>query len=330
MTYQVLALLSKFDLPSARIRIRNMAPFLKNQNINLKTEPFAKSFSRLFQILSLHKYDVVIIQKKTSLRKLELFLIRKLSHRIIYDFDDASMFHELEHSKPLAGKNFKKFINTINIVDAVVAGNDFLRSFCINNVSQVYKLPTPVDIKKYYPIKLKPKKELTLGWIGVSGSMRHLHNLSPILKKLSKDLSFELLVISNVDFICKGVKVKNIQWDLNRENEYLNLIDIGLMPLDDSIWTQGKCGYKLIQYGSVGIPSVGSSVGINNEIILNGKTGYLAGNKDEWIKHLSFLIKNVDLRKKMGAEARIRILRNFSLGAYARQYAKIIKMLAKK
>ena len=110
MTYQVLALLSKFDLPSARIRIRNMAPFLKNQNINLKTEPFAKSFSRLIQILSLPKYDVVIIQKKTSLRKLELYLIRKLSRRIIYDFDDASMFHELEHSKPLAGKNFKKFI----------------------------------------------------------------------------------------------------------------------------------------------------------------------------------------------------------------------------
>jgi glycosyltransferase involved in cell wall biosynthesis len=307
-----------------------MAPFIKNQNINLKTEPFAKSFSRLFQILSLPKYDVVIIQKKTSLRRLELFLIRKLSHRIIYDFDDASMFHELEHSKPLAGKNFKKFINTINIADAVVAGNDFLRSFCINNVSKVYKLPTPVDIKKYYPIKLKPKKELTLGWIGVSGSMRHLNNLSPILKELSKELSFELLVISNVDFICKGVKVRNIQWDLNRENEYLNLIDIGLMPLDDSIWTQGKCGYKLIQYGSVGIPSVGSSVGINNEIILNGKTGYLAGNKDEWIKCLSLLIKNVDLRKKMGAEARIRILRNFSLGAYARQYAKIIKKLAKK
>jgi glycosyltransferase involved in cell wall biosynthesis len=307
-----------------------MAPFLKNQNINLKTEPFAKSFSRLIQILSLPKYDVVIIQKKTSLRKLELYLIRKLSRRIIYDFDDASMFHELEHSKPLAGKNFKKFINTINIADAVVAGNDFLRSFCINNVSQVYKLPTPVDIKKYYPIKFIPKKELTLGWIGVSGSMRHLYNLSPILKELSKDLSFELLVISNVDFICKGVKVKNIQWDLNRENEYLNLIDIGLMPLDDSIWTQGKCGYKLIQYGSVGIPSVGSSVGINNEIILNGKTGYLAGNKDEWIKYLSFLIKNVDLRKKMGAEARIQILRNFSLGAYAKQYAKIIKKLSKK
>ena len=179
-------------------------------------------------------------------------------------------------------------------------------------------------------IKLIPKNEITLGWFGVSGSMRHLYNLSPILKELSKDLSFELLVISNVDFICKGVKVKNIQWDLNRENEYLNLIDIGLMPLDDSIWTQGKCGYKLIQYGSVGIPSVGSSVGINNEIILNGKTGYLAGNKDEWIKYLSFLIKNVDLRKKMGAEARIQILRNFSLGAYAKQYAKIIKKLSKK
>lgn len=327
MTYKALALLSKYDLPSARIRIRNMSPFLKKNKINLKIESFAKGFSRFFQILSLYRYDLIIIQKKTSLRKFELYLIRKFSHRIIYDFDDASMFHELEHSKPLAGKNFKKFLNTINIADAVVAGNDFLKAFCIYNVPKVYKLPTPVDLKKYYPIKSKPNKRVTLGWIGVSGSLGHLYKLQPLLIKVFKKYDFELLVISNKDYICKDLNIKNIQWDLNRENEYLNLIDIGLMPLDDSIWTNGKCGYKLIQYGSVGIPSVGSSVGINKEIIVDGETGFLADDLSAWQNKLELLLKNKNLRKKMGIAARNHVVKNFSLVGYSRKYARIIKDL---
>ena len=131
-------------------------------------------------------YDVVIIQKKTSLNAVELFLIRKFSHKIIYDFDDATMFHELEHRKPLIGKNFKKFLNTINIADIVVAGNDFLASFCKSNVGDVYKLPTPVNTDKYFPLKKEDKRIVSLGWIGVPGSIGHLEKLLPILKNLSK------------------------------------------------------------------------------------------------------------------------------------------------
>jgi glycosyltransferase involved in cell wall biosynthesis len=327
MILKALALLSKYNLPSSRLRIRDMVSLLRKNNIDLKVEPFAKNFQRFFQIISLSKYDVVIIQKKTSLRAIELYLIKKFSRKIIYDFDDACMFHELEHSKPLKGKNFMKFLNTINIADAVVAGNDFLRSFCIYNTPKVYKLPTPVDTQKYFPSKSQHKKLVTLGWIGVSGSMRHLYNLQPVFKELSKKYKFELLVISNQDFICKGITVRNIHWELDRENEYLNLIDIGLMPLDDSIWTNGKCGYKLVQYGAVGIPSVASSVGINKEIILDGKTGYLASNKDAWIESLVLLIKNADLRKTMGSAARKHIAKNFSLSVYAEQYAMVMKSI---
>ncbi len=326
---KALALLSKYDLPSARLRIRDMIPSLKKYNIDLKVEPFAKSFQRVAQIFSLLNYDVVIIQKKTSLTAIQLYIIKRFSRKIIYDFDDAAMFHELEHSKPLKGKNFKKFLNTINIADAVVAGNDFLGSFCIYNTPIVYKLPTPVDTRKYFPIKSKHKKLVTLGWIGVSGSMRHLYDLQATLKELRKNCNFELIVISNVDFVCKGIKVRNIRWDLNRENEYLNLIDIGLMPLDDSIWTNGKCGYKLIQYGSVGIPSVGSPVGINKEIILNAKTGYLASDKKEWLNSLALLIENANLRNRMGCAAREQVVKNFSLSSYAKRYAMIMNKMIK-
>lgn len=325
MTIKVLALLSKYNLPSARLRIIDMVPYLEKYGIFMHVVGFAKGISRLFQICSLFKYDIVIIQKKTSLNKAELFLVRRFSKKIIYDFDDATMFHELEHGKPLIGKNFKKFLNTIDIADAVVAGNNFLRSFCKSNVTNIYKLPTPVNTKKYFPHKKKNKNIVSLGWIGVPGSMGHLIKLLPILKKIAIKFQIELIVISNKEINYNGIKIRNIKWELNRENEFLNLIDIGLMPLDNSIWTNGKGGYKLIQYSAVGIPSVGSAIGINNEIIIHQKTGYLANSPDEWSSYLELLISNSSLRKKFGYAARSHIVKKYSLNAYAKNYAMAIK-----
>jgi glycosyltransferase involved in cell wall biosynthesis len=325
MTIKILALLSKYNLPSARLRIFDMVPYVEKYGMFIHAVGFSKGISRLFQIFSIRKYDLVIIQKKTSLNKVELFLIRKFSKKIIYDFDDATMFHELEHGKPLIGKNFKKFLNTINIADAVVAGNDFLGSFCKSNVANIYKLPTPVNTKEYFPLKKKNKNIVSLGWIGVPGSMGHLIKLLPLLKKIAIKFPIELIIISKKDLNCIGLKIRNIKWELNRENEFLNLIDIGLMPLDNSIWTNGKGGYKLIQYAAVGIPSLGSAVGINKEIIIHQKTGYLANSPEEWTAYLELLISNVSLRKKLGDAARSHIVKKYSLRAYAKNYAMAIK-----
>ncbi len=327
MTTKVLALLSKYNLPSARLRIYDMVPYLEDYDISIHVVGFSKGILRLFQFFSLLKYHVVIIQKKTSLNRVELYLAKKLANKIIYDFDDATMFHELEHRKPLTGKNFIKFLNTINIADAVVAGNDFLVSFCKSNVTDIYKLPTPINTERYFPLVKKNKKIVSLGWVGVPGSMGHLIKLLPILKNLSSKLPLELIVISKKKLFYRGLKIRNIEWELDKENIYLNLIDIGLMPLDDSIWTNGKGGYKLIQYGAVGLPSIGSPVGINKEIIIHNKTGLLASSADEWKKYLELLIKSASLRKKMGREARKHVLSEYSLKVYAKKYAAIIKKL---
>jgi glycosyltransferase involved in cell wall biosynthesis len=324
MKIKVLALLSKFNLPSARLRMIDMVNYLSYYGIQMEAKGFAKGTGRLLQILSVFKYDLIIIQKKTSLNIIELFLIKKLANKIIYDFDDATMFHELEHGNPLSGKNFIKFLNTINVADAVVAGNNFLGSFCKSNVIDVYKFPTPVDISKYYPLRKTYNHVVKLGWIGVPGSMIHLQKLLPVLKMIAQKFTFELIVISKKNLVCKGLHIRNIEWQLDRENEYLNMIDIGLMPLDDSIWTNGKGGYKLIQYGAVGIPSVGSAIGINKEIIIHQKTGYLANSAEEWIEYLRLLITNTRLRKKLGFAARSQIVKKYSLKAYARNYARAI------
>ena len=47
------------------------------------------------------------------------------------------------------------------------------------------------------------------------------------------------------------------------------------MPLPSDKWSEGKCGFKLIQYMALGIPAVASPVGVNSIIIEPGINGYL-------------------------------------------------------
>jgi glycosyltransferase involved in cell wall biosynthesis len=97
-----------------------------------------------------------------------------------------------------------------------------------------------------------------------------------------------------------GVSLRIIPWSEETEVEYLSSFDVGIMPLSDSLWARGKCGFKLIQYMASGLPVIASPVGVNKEIVNNGVNGFLPSSNEQWIESLERLYKDVDIRNKMG------------------------------
>jgi glycosyltransferase involved in cell wall biosynthesis len=85
------------------------------------------------------------------------------------------------------------------------------------------------------------------------------------------------------------------------------------MPLPDEPFTRGKCGYKLVQYMAAGLPVVASPVGINTSIVEQGKTGFLASSKKEWVEALVTLSQNAGMRNNMGSIGRQKVEKEFSL-----------------
>jgi glycosyltransferase involved in cell wall biosynthesis len=79
------------------------------------------------------------------------------------------------------------------------------------------------------------------------------------------------------------------------------------MPLLDSPWERGKCGYKLIQYMACGLPVVASPVGVNSVIVREGVNGFLASADEEWAVALETLIRDAALRQRMGSAGRQRV-----------------------
>jgi glycosyltransferase involved in cell wall biosynthesis len=92
------------------------------------------------------------------------------------------------------------------------------------------------------------------------------------------------------------------------------------MPLTADMWSEGKCGFNLIQYLSLGIPALASPVGVNKIIIEEGITGFLCNDTQAWINDLKKLISDVALRQKMGAAGREKIVQQYSIASQTGKY----------
>jgi hypothetical protein len=63
----------------------------------------------------------------------------------------------------------------------------------------------------------------------------------------------------------------------------------------------------------LGIPSVSSSVGVNKKIIDEGVNGYFADSDEEWYNSIEKLLLDTNLRKRMGAAGRQKMIAQYSL-----------------
>ena len=97
------------------------------------------------------------------------------------------------------------------------------------------------------------------------------------------------------------------------------------MPLMDTPWDRGKCGYKLIQYMACYLPVIASPIGINKELVKNEKNGFLASCRSDWENALKKLLNSYQLRQKMGKEGRKLVEKEYSLQTVGLSIMEIFK-----
>jgi glycosyltransferase involved in cell wall biosynthesis len=171
-------------------------------------------------------------------------------------------------------------------------------------------IPTVIDLKRYGEQQGTASKQLfqdsrpRIVWIGSPSTVRYLQLLSEPLQALAKRHAFVLRVIGGGTVGIPGVQVESLPWSEDTEVKNISECAIGVMPLLDTSWERGKCGYKLIQYMACGLPVVASSVGVNMEIVRQGGNGFLADTPEEWCVALEKLLKEEGLRQSMGKAGR--------------------------
>ena len=185
---RALCIVEHGDAPSTRLRLRECLDHYARLGVEATVMVTRRSSmtGQLKIIEQARHHDVVLLFKTLGFSPLELALLHRANPRIVFDFDDAVMFREQKHRRPLAGKNFRKFLRTIKVCSAVVAGNDFLACFAQACGRRTVVLPTSIDLARYHLKEHSQGLGLTIGWLGLSDGLPYLRHIQPALKRLTQ------------------------------------------------------------------------------------------------------------------------------------------------
>ena len=276
------------------------------------------------------RFDAILLFREALPLGTTLFE-RQLRHRgvpMIFDFDDAIWLDATsEANRRFAWmKRADKTGEIIALCTIVMAGNTYLAEYARQFNRDVRVVPTTIDTDEYQRVpQTRASDRICIGWSGSTTTIEHFRQAIPALRTLRERYRDRLAftVIGDADYRCPDLDVQALPWHRDTELDDLSRFDIGIMPLPDDPWAQGKCGLKGLQYMALEVPTVMSPVGVNQEIIAHGKNGLLARSNDEWVYALSTLIESADLRRRLGSAARETVIARYSVRSQQDTYLSI-------
>lgn len=338
---------------SSRVRFFQYLPALERAGFEVSVEPlFSDAYvaglqrlrrskgevvrayaRRIAGLLRKRRFDVLWVEKEL-LPWVPLGLERHLlasDAPLVLDYDDA-VFHYYDQHRSgavrrlLAGKHPGLMRRAV----LVVAGNDYIAEFArAVGARAVAVLPTAVELGRYGPVeRVATDGPPRIGWIGQRSTAEYLRHLSPLFERLSAGGKARFVAIG-IEPAALGLPMEGAPWSEATEVASLRALDVGVMPLADSPFERGKCGYKLVQYMACGLPVVASPVGVNAQLIDDGVNGFLATSPAEWESALERLIGDASLRDRMGRAGRMKVEESYSTRATAPRLVELLHEAAR-
>ena len=340
MNIKVAAFTGSKTISSRRFRVSQYVNLLKEQEIiiiehyskfgswppiKLIYRPFwliLTLIDRVLPIIKSFKCDVIFFQRElvSTLLTFELYTKRPR----VLDVDDAIW---LQNSR--ARKNFLKLAIRC---DGIICGNDYIFNFLKSFNNNCIIIPTSVDTNRFIPIDLSEKtNNKIIGWSGLSSGFRFLYDIENELNQVLIDHPHALLrIVSDQEPKFNKIlkdRIEYVKWTPENEVFTIQNMTIGIMPIDDTEWSKGKCSYKMLLYMSCAIPVVVSNFGMNKEVLGKGNVGFGCNINSDWISNLNKLLENQDLANEMGMNGRRIIEKYYSIGSNAILLSNFLKSI---
>lgn len=292
-----------------------------------------RSFFRRFVLLfRIRRYDHIFIHREASMIGppfFEWFISKVLRRKFIYDFDDAIWLpnYSEANAKFQRLKMYRKVNKIMKWAHRINAGNEFLADYARGFNNNVHVIPTTIDTELVHNLPGNPDQDpIVIGWTGSHTTASYLTELLPIFDRLYNDYNFEFRVISNhlPDF--ERPYLRFVKWSRADEIKQLSCFNIGVMPLTDSKWARGKCGFKGLQYMALGIPALMSPVGVNTSIVQHGINGFLCANHEDWYYRLKELMEDPAKRNAIGEGGKMTVNDRFSVSAFEKEYLHMFQL----
>ena len=282
---------------------------------------------RVATVLGARRYDVIWIEKELFPYLPGVFeaLLARTGIPYVVDYDDA-IFHRYDRARSSAVRRLlsTKLDPLLAGAFAVTAGNRYLGDYARRHgARRVEWVPTVVDTTRY-PHRPEPNdKALRIGWIGSPSTAAYLPLVHRPLREVASERPIRLVTVGAPPLTLPGVPIEQHEWSLESEAHLIGDCHVGIMPLRDSPWEQGKCGYKLIQYMACARPVVASPVGVNPDIV-GTDAGFLAADDAAWADAFRQLAASPARRAAMGRAGRARVEESYALQVTAPRIAALL------
>lgn len=333
---------------SPRVRIEGFAPFLAPEGAELRHAPTltereyaviqsGASTARKAGVLARScvrlaargegEHDLRLVHRMRSLVPLPgLDPPRRLD---VYDFDDALFLGSISQANARYGwvkREAATWVAYLRRARLVLAGNPFLAQRASEHARRVEIVPSCVD-PAAQPLRAHAAADpVTIGWIGSRSTSAYLAEVLPAFERINRQRVRARLVLVGAAGEFAVPWIERREWSLASQATDLASFDVGIMPLPDHEWARGKCGFKLLQYFSAGVPAIASPVGVARSMV-STQRGALASSVDDWERALEALISDPGMRREQGAAARAFVERDYSYQRWAPELAGLLRSL---
>jgi glycosyltransferase involved in cell wall biosynthesis len=283
---------------------------------------------------------VVIVQRMTDVQAYEAIdQAHSIGKKIIFEIDDyvnaiSPQNPSFDFWSPF-GPNYGRCLKIMKKCDAVQVTTDRLRNEYALWNPRIEALPNCLDKTlwdvpawtathwdNYY--KKKNDGIIRIGWAGAASHYQDLKLVEEVITKLCQkyyNVHFVMMGyhgesktgpdlfknIPNATAVCPHCKhggqlekVPGIDLLYYPSKLKEAAFDIGIAPLIETGFNQGKSDIKIREYSALSIPVVATRMKPYSESVKEGYTGFLASTGKEWYDALELLIKDEELRKRLG------------------------------
>ena len=327
MTASVLAL-TRYDRmgASSRVRFLQYIPHLERMGLQISVQPLlpreyltqlyangtrsaatvtASLINRFCRTLRKGDADIIWLQREVlPFLPFSLETLLLAGKPVVVDFDDAHHLYYKNAGSPLIRGLFQSKIDSLmRYATTVIVGNPTLETYArAAGAGSVVMIPSAVDVARLKASSGAPEK-FTVGWIGTPVTAEHsLHLVREPLKKFIAETGSKC-VLCGAGEAASDIDADRLPWSEAGEADFFSQVTVGICPLDDTAWNQGKSGYKIIQYMAAGKPALVSPVGIAADLTTQGETGFHCKTEDDWYESLMRLYNDHTLCSSMGARA---------------------------
>ena len=300
--------------------------------------------------------DLIITEMVFDFRILRA--VEGTNKKIIYEADDLQ---EKTHKKHYAHKSTSGYIGWkrrlylyyfMSQVDAIIVTNERLRKRYswltkLGNKKKVFILPNYMDMK-YWDHQTVPNQSgrTRILWAGGSSHTVDLEFIKPVMKRIIDkydDVDFVYMGHGgwsskrspSVEFnygkdIFKDFPKNRVHLEMGTDWKHypkkLSLLqcDIGIAPVVKNKFATMKTPIKVMEYGINNMPTVASQF-LYKDAIIDGETGYLCEDQEDFYAYLCELIESPDKRKEMAKAANTHIKEKYDLSKYINQWKQVFE-----